>query len=279
MKIKCRLQKSLHSLKQSPRAWFGRFERALTTYGYQQSQADHTMFYKKAKKGKISILIVYVDDIIITGDDIEGIQVSKQQLGLEFVTKDLGRLKYFLGMEVARSREGIFVNQKKCILDLLHEIGMLGCKPADTPIEPSMKLKANETGKIIDTERFQRLVGRLIYLSHTRPDIAFAVSLVSQFMHAPGQDHFTAVYRILRYLKGTPGQGLMFQKRAGTQVEVYTDADWAGNKADRRSISGYCTFVGGNLVTWRSKKQSVVARSSAEAEFRSLALVYVRLFG
>lgn len=108
-------------------------------------------------------------------------------------------------------------------------------------------------------------------MSHTRPDIAFPVSMVSQFMHSPGQEHFDAAYRILRYLKGTPGKGLMFWKRDNLQIEVYTDADWAGSSTDRRSTSGYYTFIGGNLVTWRSKKQSVVARSSAEAEFRSLA--------
>ena len=124
---------------------------------------------------------------------------------------------------------------------------------------------------MIEREKFQRLVGRLIYLSHTRPNIAFAVSMVSQFMHSPGHDHFDAAYRILRYLKGTPGRGLMFIKRDSLQIEVYTDADWAGSTTDRRSTSGYCTFVGGNLVTWRSKKQSVVAQSSAKTEFRSLA--------
>ena len=123
---------------------------------------------------------------------------------------------------------------------------------------------------MIERENFHQLVGRLIYLSHTRPNIAFAVSMVSQFMHSPGHDHFDAAYRILRYLKGTPGRGLMFIKRDSLQIEVYTDADWAGSTTDRRSTSGYCTFVGGNLVTWRSKKQSVVARSNAEAEFRSL---------
>lgn len=229
------------------------------------------MFYRHSEKGKIAILIVYVDDIVLTGDDFEELAHLKGKIAQDFEVKDLGPLKYFLGMEFARSQEGIFVNQRKDILDLLKETGLLGCKAAETPIEANIKLNPAEPEAVTEKEKFQRLVGRLIYLSHTRPDIAFAVSMVSQFMHSPGQEHFDAAYRILRYLKGTPGKGLLFRKNDNLQIEVYTDADWAGSTTDRRSTSGYCTFFGGNLVTWRSKKQSVVAQSSAEAEFRSLA--------
>lgn len=145
---------------------------------------------------------------------------------------------------------------------------MIGCKAAVTPMDPNVKLKAAAAAnEVVDQERYQRLVGRLIYLSHTRPDIAFAVSIVSQFIHLPRPTHFEAVFRILRYLKGTPGRGLMLKNRGYFQVEAYTDADWAGDVTDRRCTSSYCTLAGGNLVNWRSKKQSVVARSSAEAEF------------
>ena len=122
-----------------------------------------------------------------------------------------------------------------------------------------------------DKGRYQTLVGKLIYLSHTRPDIAYAVSVVSQFMHCPSEDHMNAVIQILQYLKSSPGKGLMFTRNHHLRVEGYTDADWAGNISDRKSTSGYFTFVGGNLVTWRSKKQKVVALSSAEAEFRGMA--------
>lgn len=131
---------------------------------------------------------------------------------------------------------------------------MLGCKPAETPMKPNAKLQPSKVEDVKNIERYQRLVGRLIYLSHTRPDIAFSVSMVSLFMHSPGLEHFEVVYRILRYLKGTFGKGPMFKTLGHLQIEAYTDADWAGSIGDRKSTSGYCSFVGGNLVTWRRKK-------------------------
>ena len=195
----CRLKKALYGLKQSPRAWFDRFLKAMLRFGYKQSHADHTMFIKRSN-GKIAILIVYVDDIIMTGDDMNEIISLKALLAQEFEIKDLGSMKYFLGMEVARSNKGIFISQRKYILDLLEETGMLGCKPADSPIEANHHLGSN-VGELTEKERYQRLVGRLIYLSHTRPNISYDVGVVSQFMHEPRTSHLDAVYRILRYLK------------------------------------------------------------------------------
>ncbi|KAJ9693365.1 hypothetical protein PVL29_012218 [Vitis rotundifolia] len=189
----------------------GKVCKLIKHYGYTQSQADHAMFYKHSNEGKVAILIVYVDDIVLTGDDCNELENLKGKLAEEFEIKDLGALKYFLGMEFARSKEGIFVNQQKYVLDLLDEVGMLGCKPVETPIEPNVKLQPTEAKNVKDRDCYQRRVGRLIYLSHTHPDIAFSVSMVSQFMHAPRPEHFETVYRILRYLKGTPGRGLLFK--------------------------------------------------------------------
>nr|CAN75711.1 hypothetical protein VITISV_026859 [Vitis vinifera] len=152
-------------------------------------------------------------------------------------------------MEIARSKKGIAVSQRKYVLDLLNETGMLGCKPAKTPMDTTVKLEESDGSAPVDKGRYQRLVGKLIYLSHTRPDIGFSVSV----------------------LKMTPGKGLFFQRTTNKEIEIFSDADWAGSVTDRRSTSGYCSFVWGNLVTWQSKKQSVVARSSAEAEFRAMA--------
>ncbi|XP_073133444.1 secreted RxLR effector protein 161-like [Henckelia pumila] len=183
-------------------------------------------------------------------------------------------------MEISRSKKGISVSQWKYMLDLLKKTGMLGCKPSKIPIELGHKDKLFE-GEPVDKVSCQRLVGKLIYLSHTRPDIAFAVSLVSQYMHSPCQGHLDVVYRILRYLKQTPSNDLFFKKTNDRGVKTFTDVDWAGFIDDRKSTSGYCTSVWGNLVTWRSKKQSVVARSSAESEYRAMAngvcdLIWIR---
>jgi Reverse transcriptase (RNA-dependent DNA polymerase) len=263
--VVCKLKKALYGLKQSPRAWFGRFCLAMKSYGFNQSDSDHTLFFKR-KQGKLTLLIIYVDDMIITGDDLDEIKRLEERLAGEFEMKNLGGLKFFLGIEVTRSKQGIILSQRKYILDLLTEVGMLECKPVETPVAINEKLGEFEDQVPTNKERYQRLVGKLIYLSHTRPDIAYAVTLVSQFMHNPSEDHMNAVIRIIRYLKGSPGKGIQFRKNGRSDIMGYTDADWAGNIIDRKSTSGYFTFVGGNLVTWRSKKQGSVALSSAEAE-------------
>ncbi|KAG6531058.1 hypothetical protein ZIOFF_004828 [Zingiber officinale] len=241
-------------------------------FGFKQGNADHTLFIKR-KGDNTTILLVYVDDMIVTGDDEVEIQALKSKLTSEFEIKDLGSLKYFLGIEVPRSKKGIYVCQRKCVLDLLKETGKLGSRPASTPIEVNHDLTSSSGEDLTSLEKgtYQRLVGKLLYLSMTRPDITYAVSVVSQYMHAPKTIHMKAVDRILRHLKSCPEKGLLFKGGGDLKVECYSDADWAGSRDDRRSTSGYCTFLGGNLVTWRSKKQNVCARSSAEAEYRAMA--------
>eukprot|EP00261_Vitis_vinifera_P033077 XP_019074320.1 PREDICTED: uncharacterized protein LOC109122264 [Vitis vinifera] len=266
----CKLRKSLYGLKQSPKAWFDKFAQSAKKQGYKQGETYHTLFVKFSSGGKIAILIVYVDDIILPGDDLIEMDRLKRSLATKFEIKDLGSLKYFLGMEVARSKKGIVVSQMKYVLDLLKETGISGCKPSKTPMEPNFRLGDSDKKVPVDTTRYQRLVGKLIYLSHTQPDIAFAVSVVSQFMHSPYEKHLEVIYQILRYLKSTPGKGLFFMKNEQRGVEAYTNVDWFGLVTDRRSTTGYYTFVWGNLVTWRSKKQSVMARSSVEAEFSAV---------
>jgi hypothetical protein len=220
--------------------------------GYRQSNADHTLFFKR-HNDKVTILVVYVDDIVITGDDDEEISRLKKALACSFEVKDLGYLHYFLGIGVVYGAQGIYLSQRKYVLDLLAETGMLECRPAPTPVEQNLRILA-DSGESVDKGRYQRLVGRLIYLSHTRLDIAYAVSIVSRYMHDPRTSHLDAVYRILRYLKGCPGKGILFSNYGHLKIEGYTNADWAGCIDDRKSTAGYCMFLGGNLVSWRSKK-------------------------
>nr|GEX53358.1 putative RNA-directed DNA polymerase [Tanacetum cinerariifolium] len=204
-------------------------------------------------------------------NDESDIKKLKEGLCAEFEMKDLGNLMYFLGIEVMRSPQGIFICQKKYILDLLAETEMIDCKPADTPMITNQKLFMKTKAKFANRDRYQRMVGKLIYLSHTRLDIAYAVGVVSQFMHQPQVDHMHAVLRIVKYLKGTTSHGVLFKANGHFNIQIFTDADSAGDKGNRRSTSGYFSLVGGNLVTWKSKKQKVVSLSSAEAEFRGIA--------
>jgi Reverse transcriptase (RNA-dependent DNA polymerase) len=265
----CRLKKTIYGLKQSPRAWYANLSFSLLKNNFIKSTADSSMFIKHSQNTTI-IVLVYVDDIIITGNDNEEIKRVKKCLKDEFDIKDLGKLSYFLEIEIAHSRKGLFLSQRKYIIDLLKETGKLGAKPASTPMETNTKLGLENGESLPDIGHYQKLVGKLIYLTVTRPDIAFTVSVVSQFMHAPRTNHLSVIDRILRYLKGTPGQGIWMRKGNSNNVVDFSDADWAGS-CDRKSTTGFCTFVGGNLVTWKSKKQNVVARSSAEAEYRAMA--------
>lgn len=213
------MRKSLYDLKQSTRAWFCRFTNVLKEDGYQQCQFDHTLFVKHAADGKITVIIVYVDVSILTGNHEQEIIHVKALLSKKFEMKDLRHLKYFFRMEVARSSLGISISQRKHVLDLLNETCMLGCKPSDPPMDPNIKLGVRKDSPPVDKGRFQRFVGKLKYLSHMRPDIGFFVSIVSQFMNNPTEEHMEAVYRILRYLTNEPGKGLIFRKTSARKYQ------------------------------------------------------------
>lgn len=187
--------------------------------------------------------MVYVDNIIGTGNDEKKKENLKQCLIKEFEIKELGQLKYFLGIEVSYSKQGIFISQQKHVTDLLKDVGKLGCKPVATSIEPNQKLGEAKEEPSVDKEMYQRLVGKLIYLAHTRPNIAYLVSVISQFMHDPRKAHLQAAYRVLHYLKGYPGKGVLFKNNNDLMLEVFTDAEYAGSLVDRRSTSGYYTFL------------------------------------
>ena len=224
-----------------------------------------------AQHGLITILIVYVDDIIIIGNNLEEIKELEEHLDKNFKVKQLGPLKYYLGIEFARSSERILMTQQKYVLELVEETKHTNCHISETPIEVNHKLAIFENDPQLKISSNQKLNGKLLYLSHTRPDICYLVNLLSQFMHSPRNSHFQAANRILKYLKGTSRLGITYRKTGKLDLILYTDLDFVGSHVDYRSTMGYCTIFGGNLVTWKSKKQSVVSKSSTEAEFRAMS--------
>jgi hypothetical protein len=266
----CRLLKSLYGLKQASRQWFEKLTHFLYAQGFTQATADHTLF-TKITATSYTVILVYVDDIILAGTCLKEFDSLKHALNTAFRIKNLGELKFFLGLEVARSSKGISLCQRKYCLELLEDARLTGCKPVSTPLDPSIRLSQDGGSLYTDVSGYRRLVGQLLYLTTTRPDIAFAAQQLSQFMASPTDLHHKAALRVLRYLKRSPGRGLFFPHSSDLQLLGFSDADWGGCVDTRRSISGYCFFIGKSLVSWKSKKQPTVSCSSAEAEYRALA--------
>jgi hypothetical protein len=237
----CKLLKSLYGLKQASRKWYEKLTSLLLNEGYTQSTADYSLFTLSTAQN-FTALLVYVDDIILVGTSLDEFDRIKRILDDQFKIKDLGGLKYFLGLEVAQSREGIHVSQKKYCLDLLKDSGLLGSKPVTTPLDPAVKLH-NDAGKPFeDISQYRRLIVKLLYLTHTRPDIAYATQQLSQFLHKPTVTHYHAACRVIRYLKTSPGRGLLLPRNSDIQLLGFSDADWAGCIDTRRSTSGFCFF-------------------------------------
>ncbi|XP_022024710.1 uncharacterized mitochondrial protein AtMg00810-like [Helianthus annuus] len=235
----------------------------------QKIRADPSLFIFK-RDSCVMYLLVYVDDLIITGNQPSIMTSFISCLNKEFAIKDLGKLNYFLGLEVTYTQHGLFLNQSKYTLDILNRAKMLDAKPAPTPLSTNVSFVSTGTS-FPDVTHYRSIVGALQYLTITRPDIAYAVNQVSQFLHAPTSAHFQEVKRILRYLKGTIAFGLHCSRPTHTSLLGYSDADWARCLDTRRSTYGYSIFLGGNLISWSAKKQPTVARSSCESEYRAIA--------
>ena len=272
----CRLRKSLYGLRQAPRCWFSKLTTALKRYGFLQSQSDYSLFTLNRDKIHLSIL-VYVDDLVLAGNNGVAIQKFKDYLCHCFHMKDLGTLKYFLGVEVARNQEGIFLCQRKYALDIISEAGLLGAKPSGFPIEQNHHLALAENALLVDSEKYRRLVGRLIYLTLTRPELSYSVHILAQFMHQPREAHWEAALRVVRYLKGSPGQGILLRADSDLRLYAYCDSDWGSCPLTRRSLTGYFVMLGTSPISWKTKKQHTVSRSSAEAEYRSMATTVCEL--
>jgi histone deacetylase 1/2 len=259
----CLLSKSLYGLRQAPRAWFTRFVGHVTTLEFIQSRSDASLFVLRRGRD-MAYLLLYVDDMILSASSPALLRQIVGQLRSSFATKDMGPLKYFLGIEVARTAQGFFLPQRA---------GMDNCKPVSTPADTKSKASSNDGTPIRDASWYRGMAGALQYLTLTRPDIAYAVQQVCLHMHAPRDTHSAMIKRVLRYLKGTAAHGLHLYRAAtpSPSLTAYSDADWAGCPDTRRSISGFCIFLGDSLISWSSKRQTTVSRSSAEAEYRGVA--------
>ncbi|GJV29132.1 putative RNA-directed DNA polymerase [Tanacetum coccineum] len=236
---------------------------------------DKEVYMKIPQGSTMVVVLIYVDDVIITGNNLVKIQETKKQLDDEFSIKDLGPLKYFLGIEVEKTRDGLVLSQRKYTLDILEDSRKLGCKLSAFPIEEGLKLDKGESESRVDASQYRRLIGRLLYLQATRPDITYTVNILSQFVADPQNNHLEAANRVLGYLKATPGQGILLSRAGDPVLTAYCDSDWLGCPYTRRSRTGYLLLLGGTPISWRTKKQSVVSRSSAEAEYRAMASTHI----
>uniref|UniRef100_A0A2N9IA16 Retrovirus-related Pol polyprotein from transposon TNT 1-94 n=1 Tax=Fagus sylvatica TaxID=28930 RepID=A0A2N9IA16_FAGSY len=266
----CKLRRSLYGLKQAPRAWYEKFTSTLFKFALHKSKYDASLFLRKTENGVV-ILLVYVDDIIITGTDSALISQLKQYLQDSFHMKDLGSLTYFLGLEITTGAHGIFLSQHKYAQDLVAAAGLQDSTPLDTPMELNLKLRKEEGDLLSDPVSYRTLVGSLVYLTITRPDISYAVQQVSQFMASPRHLHMAAVRRIIRYVHGTALRGLSYPAGTSLDLAAYSDADYAGCSDTRRSTTGWCMFLGPALISWKSKKQDRVSKSSTESEYRAMS--------
>nr|XP_016510923.1 PREDICTED: uncharacterized protein LOC107828175 [Nicotiana tabacum] len=265
----CKLYKSLYRLKQAPRQWNMKLTEVLLQMGFKQSHYDYTLFIREAN-GDAVIILMYLDDLLITGNNDKSLHDTRTQLQKKFKMKDLGELKNFLAIEFARSKEGILMFQRKYVLELMSETGLGGAKPSGTPLELNKKLTYVECDKCIqitnqegdqnlkDPSCYQRLV-------------------LIQYMHCPKVSHMEAALRVVRYIKQAPIQGLLMPAERADKLIAYCDSDWASCIESRRPATGYLVKFGNALVSWKSKKQITVSKSSAEVEFKSMASCVVEV--
>ncbi|GKC97373.1 putative RNA-directed DNA polymerase [Tanacetum coccineum] len=242
----CRLRKSIYGLKQASQNWYHKFTNALIALDFKQSKADHSFFIYQPKETFVSVLI-YVDDVILVGNDVVKMQHTKTELNNRFSIKDIRNLKYFLGIEVARTPEGLVLSQRKYTLDILVDCGFEGCRPSIFPIKQNHKLDKSDAEPKVDASRYRRI------------------------------PHLDVVHRVLRYLKSTPGQGMLLPRIGGYNLTAYCDSDCLGCPYTRRSRTGYILLLGGSPISWKTKKQSVVSRSFVKAEYRLMASTVIEV--
>ena len=256
----------MYDLKQAPKAWYHKIDAFFLSLGFHHWYADNNICL--FPRYLVCLIILYVNDLLITRSLASKIEQLLIVLKISFEMTDLGLLHYFLGEEVYHSHADIVLKQHRYLRQLLETYNMSKCRPFSCPVDPNSKLSREDNSPIFeDITKYRRLIGSLLHLTYTRPDLSYSVSILSQFSSAPRQSHWQASIRVLRYLANTLDYGLSF--RGGMELVGYSDVDWAGDIDSRRSTSGYCFMLGSGLISWKSKKQNLVSTSSMEVEYRA----------
>lgn len=266
----CKLQKTIYGLKQAPRAWNARFTKFILRLGFIQSRADTSLYVYK-NGSNLAYILLYVDDIVLTASSTSFLQQIIAKLKQEFPMTDMGILRHFLGVKADFNSKGLFLSQAVYAQEILERADMADCKPLATPVDLKSKLSADEGKPVPDLTAYRSLAGALQYLTFTRSDISYDVHQICLYMHNPRLPHLHTLKRILRYIKGTLSHGLQLTRGKIDSLTAYSDADWGGCPDTRRSTSGYCVFLGPNLISWSAKRQQTVSRSSCEAEYKAVA--------
>ena len=269
-----RLHKALYRLRQAPRAWNAKLDSTLLSLKFKRCASEHGMYTHGHGKQRL-IVGVYVDDLLITGGDVEVLERFKKEMSKKFKMSDLGVLSYYLGIEVQQNSTGISICQSAYAKKLLDTTGLVDINPTRMPMEARLQLRKANATMIVDSTNYRSIVGSLCYLVNTRPDLAYFVGYVSRFMEAPREEHLVAVKRIMRYVAGTRGWGVRYCAGRGKKklkLVSYSDSDMAGDVDDRKSTSEMIYFLSDDAICWQSTKQKVVALSSCEAEYIAVSM-------
>ncbi|GJT42610.1 putative ribonuclease H-like domain-containing protein [Tanacetum coccineum] len=261
-----KVEKALYGLHQAPRAWYETLSTYLLDNGFQRGKIDKTLFIRR-DKGDILLVQVYVDDIIFGSTKKSLCTEFEKMMHKKFQMSSMGELTFFLGLQVKQKEDGIFISQDKYVTEILKKFGFTDVKTASTPMETQKPLLKDEDGEEVDVHLYRSMIGSLMYLTSSRPDIMFAVCACARYQVNPKVSHLHAVKRIFRYLKGQPKLGLWYLKDSPFDLVAYTDSDYAGASLDRKSTTGGCQFLRCRLISWQCKKQTVVANSTTKAEY------------
>ncbi|GJR24819.1 putative ribonuclease H-like domain-containing protein [Tanacetum coccineum] len=268
-----KVKKELYGLHQAPRAWYKTLSTYLLDNGFQRGKIDKTLFIRR-DKGDILLVQVYVDDIIFGSIKKSLCTKFEKMMHKKFQMSSMGELTVFLGLLVKQKDDGIFISQDKYVTEILNKFGFIDVKTASIPMETIKPLLKDEHGEEVDVHLYRSMIGSLMYLTSSRPDIMFAVCACARYQVNPKVSHLYAVKRIFRYLKGQPKLGLWYPKNSPFDLVAYTDSDYAGESLDKKSITGGCQFLGYRLISWQCKKQTVVANFITEAEYVAASSCY-----